>query len=236
MSGFGLGPFGAGPFGGATHWQYSAAMEELYLRLPDYIRRADKPTLTLKRYLSTIVDQYGEVMALADRIDFVPPSQGGAFGDTSDLTNPETAEYHWLPWLAQLVGVDLDTTLSEQAQRDAVLFASSGWRAGSKTAVANAAKSALTGSRYVAVYDHSTDAGVGTGGEWDVLLITAVSETPDIDAVLAAVIAKRAKPAGVLLWHLAYQADWDQIEALRTTWDGVEAAMSWTALEETGLP
>lgn len=238
MTAYGTGPFGVGPFGGATHWEYTAQTNALFARLPDYIRRADDRSGNnnfLKRYLSTIIDQFGEVMALFDRIDYVAPSDGGEPFDSSDLTDPTRADVSWLPWLAQLVGVRLDTTLDVEAQRDAVLYASSGWQAGTKGSVAAAAKSVLTGSKFVLVYDHSTESGIGAGGEWDLLVVTRAIETPDPDLVLSTIIAKRAKPAGVLMHYLAYSASWLAIETIRHTWAGVEASPTWADIEQTGL-
>lgn len=213
---------------------YSAEAERFWTLIPAMYRDADAGDWLFKRYLSAMLDRLGEVGDLYRRIDYISLNDGGAAGDTSDLTNPQTADLSWLPWLAQLVGVDLDPALSEQAQRDAIAYASSGWMAATKSAVAAAAKSALTGSRYAVVYDHSI-ATVGDGGEWDVLIVTRTSETPDIDAVLTAIVDKRAKPAGVTLHHLAYAATWAQVEAAYPTWADWAAAGSWRAIEETGL-
>lgn len=158
-------------------------------------------------------------------------------GTTSDLVNPDTADDEWLDWLGQLVGVRLAPTLDHAARVDAVKYASAGWQAGTKTAVANAAKTALTGSKYAAVYDHSTDQvnGLGTAGIWDVLVVTRVSETASTAAVLAAIVAKGAKPAGVTLHIRAYQATWAQIESEYPTWAAISAAGSWANIEEAGL-
>jgi hypothetical protein len=160
---------------------------------------------------------------------------GVAAGETSELVTPETAEDTWLPWLAQLVGVTLNPALTRAAKVDAIRFASAGWQGGTKAAVAAAARSVLTGTKYVQVFDHSTSAGVGTGGEWDVLLITRGSETPDPTAVLTAVVTQKAKPAGVTLWHLSYAATWAQIESVYPTWAAWAAAGSWQRVEEAGL-
>lgn len=157
--------------------------------------------------------------------------------DTSDLVDPDVADDAWLGWLGQLVGVQLAPGLTALERRDAVRYASSGLYAGSKRAVADAARSELIGSRFARVYDHSTAAatGIGNGGPWDVLVVTRATETPSGAAVVAAIRRKGAAPAGVTLYHRAYEATWDTLETQRATWDQLEAAATWDRLQETGL-
>lgn len=216
----------------------SATTERLYDRLPEHYRNADQDAAgdyPLKRYLSLVVDQEGEVETLLDRLDYVPADEGGD-GGASDLVDPLTAENRWLDWLAQHVGALLEPVLTEAERRDAVSFAPGGWRSGNKQAIRDAARTELTGTKYAAVYDHSTDASaIGAAGEWDVLVVTRPSETPAAAAVLEAIRRKRAKPAGVLLYWKAYEASWDTIEANLATWDAIEAAGSWDQIQETGL-
>lgn len=218
---------------------FSPTVERLYGRYPEHYRDADEleADYPFKRFSALIGDQVGEVEAILDRINYVPLDEGGEAGDTSELVNAELADNSWLDWLAQLVGVILEARLTEAERRDAVQDAPAGWQAGNKTAIAAAAKTALTGTKYAAVYDHSdgTGAGIGTATEWDVLIVTRPSETPDAPAVLATVIAKKAKPAGVVLHHASYEASWDAIEAAFPTWDDIEAAGSWDAIQEAGL-
>ncbi len=216
-------------------------LDRVYDRLPAHYRAADAaqtfPDYPLYRWLAGICAELGQLEALLTRIDYVPPADGGDAGDTSDLTDPLTADIRWLPWLAQLVGVVLPPSLTDAEMRDAVRFASSGWRAGTKPAVADAAKTELTGTRYARVYDHSTGAvnGVGAGGPWDVLIVTRSTETPSVAAVVAAVSRRNAKPAGVVLHHRAYEASWDTVEATFPSWDAIEAAGSWDRIQEAGL-
>lgn len=149
--------------------------------------------------------------------------------DTSDLGDPTTADPEWLPWMAQLVGVKLEPGFTEQQARDAVLYASAGWRAGTKQAIADAAKSELTGTKYAAVYDHAIT-GPGNGGQWDVLIITRPTETPDPAKLLAAVVARGAKPAGVVLRHRAIESSWDTVESENPTW--ADITETWDELQE----
>lgn len=158
--------------------------------------------------------------------------------DTSDLVDPDYAADAWLDWLGQLVGLELDPSLSKAERRDAVRFASAGWRAGTTAGMEDAARSELTGTKYVKIYDHSASAGaVGAGTQWDVLVVTRPTETPAAAGVLAAINRKKAKPAGVILYWDAYEASWDVMTQApaRDTWTEIEALGSWEAWQEVGL-
>lgn len=209
---------------------YTATTERLYGLLPAFLRDADsRQGWIMKRWVSAIADRQGEIDLLISRIDYLSGTD-----DTSDLVDPQTADNRWLDWIGQLLGVRLYPGMSETERRDAVRYASSGFRAGTKAATAAAAKSVLTGTRYAQVHDHSTYT-VGDGGEWDVLIVTRSSETADPEGVLRSIIRKRAKAAGVLLWHRAYGTSWGTLEATYPTWAGWEAARTWAVIEETGL-
>ena len=214
---------------------YSATTERLYGRLPEFLRAADsRNDWLMKRFVSSIADRQGEVDVLISRIDYITIPDGGQPGDTSDLADPETADARWLAWLGQLFGVRLYPGMTAAEQRDAVRFASNGFRAGTKEGVAAAARSALTGTRYAQVYDHSAYQ-IGDGGQWDVLVVTRSSETPDPDAVLRTIVLKRAKPAGVRLWHRAYATSWEALEFLFWEWSLWDGSRTWNAIEEVGL-
>lgn len=214
---------------------YSATTERLYGRLPDFMRAADsRNDWIMKRWISSIADSQGEVDVLLSRIDYWPVPHGGDPADTSDLVDARTADAEWLDWLGQLFGVRLYPGMTITERRDAVAFASSGFRAGTKVGMADAAKSTLVGGRYAAVYDHSSY-NVGDGGQWDVLVVTRSSETPDPTRVLRSIVRKRAKPAGVLLWHRSYGTSWDVLEVTYPTWNDWDATQDWNEIEEVGL-
>jgi hypothetical protein len=222
---------------------FSGFVERLYGRLPDHYRESDEELAAgaagypLKRFLALLGDQAGAVEALMDRIDFRPLDEGGIAGDTSELVDFELADVAWLDWLAQLVGVALEPKLTEPERRDAIEFAPGGWRAATKSAMAAAARTELTGTEYASIHDHSDASvgGVGTKTQWDVLVVTRPSETPGPAQVLAAIIAKGAKPAGVVLYWRAYEASWDTLEAAYPTWNAWDATGSWDVIQETGL-
>jgi hypothetical protein len=99
-----------------------------------------------------------------------------------------------LPWLAQLVGVIIqpgDTT----AQRRAAVLAAAGIKRGTVASMISAAQKYLTGTKFVAFFERTSDA-------WHFSVRTRTVETPSSAAVLAALIA--AKPAGLILDYVTF--------------------------------
>jgi len=212
-----------------------ALQRRLYLDLPEHYRVADADLdFPMYRWLTGLLLVAGDVETMFDRLDFIDPSDGGEVGDTSELADPTTAAPEWLPWLGQLVGVQVNAALSVAAQRDAIETAVSGFRAGTRPALAAAAKSLLTGTKFTQVYDH-TIASPGDGGEWDVLLVTRDEETPITgDELIDLIEAQGAKPAGVMLHHRSYTAPWDAVDAEYLTW-GPTDGLTWNQMDDTGL-
>lgn len=202
----------------------------VYDSLPDVYRDVDLDDGSadgqpLLRFLSLILDQVGGIEDLIDRID--PDRPGG-----SDLLNAEAADAGWLPWLAQLFGVTLPPSLTVAEQRNAVSGAVSGWRAGTRETIAAAAKTALSDpSGYVSIRAHN-------GGDWRVIGVSVDPEfaPANLDDVVAAIIAARAKPAGIKLVIDLYAATWDTLEAVYLSWDAVDAVATWSRLEGTDPP
>jgi hypothetical protein len=220
---------------------FTDATERAYAALPAVHREEDRlqpdpvAGYPLKRWLSGLGDQVGEVDELIARIDFeTPDAMEYPEQAVSELADPDLADAAWLPWLAQLLGVRRGT-LTDAGLRDAIRGAVSGFRAGTKGAIAAAASTVLTGTRAVAVYDHSiSDPGDG-GGEWDVLIVTRASETPGGAAsVLNAVAAANAKPAGVILRHAGTDVQWSVLIANRPTWAAWNGKTR-TQIVETGM-
>lgn len=209
----------------------TAFTDTWYQLLPDATRTEDaKRGRPLYGWLELLGHQMTAVQALIDRIDYLPPDEGGA-GGTSDLVNPDTADLAWLPWLAQLLGVTMPATPDATAKRDAIRYAASGWQAGTQQAIADAARSALTGTRYVRVITG------WQGSVWTILIRTRTSETPSSQAVLNAVVSKHAKPAGVILQHQAYSPTRSYVDAhllTRADWDAVLDPRE--TFEELGAP
>jgi hypothetical protein len=243
--------------GDSTVPYMSILADRLYQRLPEVYRTMDanNSDWPLKRYLGGMLATAGAIGDTFTQIrgDFpIGPAapapwalsadelaiwQANRVNRPSALGDPGQADPRWLPWMAQLVGAPLDPGASVQEQRDTIAFATSGWRGGTRQAIADAARTALTGSMYAQVVPHvvpSDNGGLDTGGVWDITIITRSSETPDPGAVLDAVLRKGVKPAGAVLHHATYGASWAQIEAVYPTWADWNAA-TWAQIEQAGL-
>jgi hypothetical protein len=202
-------------------------------RLPRYVQRSDQSG-DLIHYMSLIGDQIDEVVKCLDAIGYYPLDDGGMPGDTSALVDPTQAgvlgdPLKHLKWLAQLLGVKLNQADNLDGQIDAIRYASSGWRAGTKASLADAARSALSGTKWVSIEPNYA------GDQWAIGIRTRVSETPDDVAVINAILAKGAKPAGFVLVNAAFTASWDTLETFRPTWDDWDG-YTWTEIEETNAP
>lgn len=234
----------------------SVLVDRLYQRLPEVYRTMDArdQTWTLKRYLYAAMRQAGEIDDMIEQLAGerpVGPASPEPWGLQPDelenwraarlnrdslLGDPVNAPAEWLAWLAQLVGAKLDPAATEAEQRDTIRFATSGYRAGTRGAIADAAQSALTGNRTVQVLPRKKPSGgvLIDGGPWDITIVTRTSETPDVGAVLGAVLRKGVKPTGAVLWHQAFEASWDAVEAAYPTWNDRDPK-TWQQIEETGL-
>lgn len=236
----------------------SLLVDRLYHRLPEVYRTMDAvgSDWPFKRYLGGVLDLAGQIdQTIVDIAGDRPvgpatpepwslSSVDLADWRTSRATRPSAlgdpvqAPAAWLPWMAQMVGAPLDPAATEQERRDTILYATSGWRGGTRAAIADAAKSVLTGSKYARVIPHykaAVGGGIEPGAVWDIVIVTLTAETPDPNEVLGAVLRKGVKPAGAVLSHSSYQATWDQIEAIFPQWRDWEAAGSWDAIQGAGL-
>lgn len=203
--------------------EVSATTERLYATLPELYRDADATQDTgtsnypLLRYLSLLVDQAQPLEDLLDRFSYEALDERddrrpwdrygsgefgeGTFGDanTADLVDPLSADGRWLPWLAQLVGVDV-ADLSVEEQRAAIANPSATWAHGTAGAIAAKVRPKLTGSQYVDVQPHYQ------GNPFVIALIT-----------------KEADTYGATTWGELEAAapTWGELEAVGT-WDSLE--------------
>lgn len=152
--------------------------EALYARLPELYRVADeaqdegRSNYPLLRYLSLVGDQLTRVADLLARLTYEPLDERdntdepwdrygtGLFGtgtygdvDIADLVDPHTADDAWLPWLAQLLGIDV-TGLTADEQRAALADPSAAWAHGTRDAIISAVRPRLPDGSYVDVIPH----------------------------------------------------------------------------------
>lgn len=238
---------------------YSASTEKLWSRIPEFYRTIDASNdWQFKKYLSAMGDQLNEIDTLIARFSKVPIENQydffetiigditevqvrpasvelASFGSdplyqTSDLIDARSADPEWLPWIAQIFGVHLGNE-SVDSKRASIYYATSTYYAGSNEALKRSIQDQLTGEQYIGIYQHN-DGSTGvdsTGTEWDVLVVTRPSETPDDFDIVNQITIKGGKPAGVIVHHLSYSVPWDTIETLN--WGDIEAFGSWGALE-----
>jgi hypothetical protein len=250
-------PLASEPMPGDGQVPYMSTLaDRLYQRLPEVYRTMDALDggWPFKRYIAGMRAIAGQIDDTIEAIEGerpigpASPEPWALHADElanwraarqsrpSALADPEQADAAWLPWLAQLVGAVLDPAASETERRDTIRYATSGWRGGTRSAIADAARSALTGNKTVTVLPHKKVSGgtVVDGTAWDITIVTRSSETPDPGGMLAAIVRKGVKPAGAVLWHQAFAASWSAVTAAYPTWS-TRPGKSWTTIQETGL-
>lgn len=164
---------------------FDSTTEQFWERLPSTYKQQDAlQNWQFKRYISGIAGQENDVDSLLERFSYVSPEDGPGYR-TADLVDPNTADAAWLPWLSQLVGVRFQPGETIPDQRADIINALGGTKAGTKAAMIQAAQKVLVGTKNVQLYDHTISA-IGDGGEWDMLIITATTETLTNDMTPAA--------------------------------------------------
>jgi hypothetical protein len=178
--------------------------------MPDYVRNEDT-TGTLAAFFAGVGTCVAPALRVADLADPDTSVTG-----TAEIANPAAAPRAWLPWLAYLVGIDLDGVPNAD-QRDAIAVASALQRRGSRNAIARVVQRTLTGGRSCRVYSNLS--GI------DPYLITVVTidtQTPDEPATLLAALSE--KPAGAdLELQVVASVTFDEIDANFADFDAVEA-------------
>lgn len=149
----------------------------VYDGLPETYRTLDEagggPLLT---YLDGLLGQFDPIMALIDRVTYVPADDDQLDPtETSDLVDPALADAGWLPWLRQLVGVPLLEGQSIAEQRTALADPPAAWAHGTPVAIAAAARRGLTGTKTVQVVPHYE------GDPWVIGVGTLEAETDYLD-------------------------------------------------------
>lgn len=137
---------------------------------------------------------FREVQEVFDPDDPLPPF--------APLLDPQLCPEWALPWLAQWVGTKLPDGVSPADAR-VIIADVAGFRRGTPAALRAAAQFYLTGTKTVYFRERDQD---GADPPYTLQIVTLISETPNPDAVLAALTAQ--KPGGIIL-------NYGQVE----TWD-----------------
>ena len=128
---------------------------------------------------------------------------------------PWTCPPEGLAWLGQFIGVVVNPTATEAAQRQQIAT-HSGFQRGTPASIIAAAQLTLTGGRQVFLTER-----VG-GNAWQLGVITYVSETPDAAATLKAIQA--STPAGIVVTYSAQPYDYTVIKAAHATYTALKGA------------
>lgn len=169
----------------------SSFAADLYARLAPMAFDEANQNYSLANYLGG-VGQMFQVVEDYGRDQLVNGKYAPGWSQLMDINRcPSSA----LGWLAQFVGVRLQTGLSDAAQR-ARIQGTDGWKRGSVGALIAAAQQYLTGSQTVLIRERDP-AACALQPAYGLTIITRTSETPDSAAVLKALLLQ--KPGGIIL-------------------------------------
>ena len=203
----------------------------VYDRIPQMFRDADAaaagyPLLT---WLACILEPVASLDSFVDRNAYQPRDEIRGGRATADLVDPDTGDPAWLPWQALLYGARIDLAAPVATQRAMVDAAQSWWARGSHASIIAAAQTALIGTKYCVVIPSYG------GVDWTIGIQVIATEIAVSDAaVIAAVDAADARPAGHDLVVVHYASSWDTQEARFPHWTDRETAPaggSWDAIE-----
>lgn len=164
--------------------------DQLLAQLEPYLGSDGQNGSDLAAFLGAVALMYEQVREWADDDD------DGNVG-WSILLDITRAPSEALPWLGQFVGAEVDPNFSDPGQRDQIVNVQ-GWARGSVAALRQAALPFLTGNQTVMLSERDPGASP-VYPEYGLIIYTRASETPDPDAVEAALFA--IKPAGIVMLY-----------------------------------
>lgn len=139
----------------------------------------------------------------------------------SVLLDLEEAPDEALDWLGQFNGSRLPDGLSEAERRSRIVSADGAER-GTPGSIVAAVEPLLTGTKTVLMRERYNSATPLVDAPWHLQVTTLTSETPDPDAVEAAILTQ--KPAGIVLdYHTVDGQDWQSVLDNNTDWTDVDA-------------
>lgn len=190
--------------------------EALYARMAPVADQDEALGWPLLNYIGAVCDSYLQDI---DDLSSDKPTYIGWGG----ILNPDTAPTYALGWLAQLVGVRLNPSLST-AQNIALIKTPIGFQRGSPAAIKAAVLPYLTGTKTVSLVERYT------ADAYKVLVSTLTGEVPDTAAMQAAALAQ--KPAGILMTFTAQLGQtYLQLRTAKATYTIAKAAyVDYTAM------
>lgn len=157
---------------------------ELYNRMGPLTDQDEALGFPLLNYISAIGDMYFQ------QISDLARDRGEQPG-WSVIMDPDQTPSDGLAWLAQMVGVRINPSLSNEANIG-LMREPTGWKRGSPGAIKAAIIPYLTGTKSLILTERYT------GDAYKVLVTTLTGEVPNPTAMQAAAIAQ--KPAGILMY------------------------------------
>jgi len=165
----------------------SAAAEQTYRLLPDFIQAADSIETVDYAALRYVGAAAVPMERAADLLTIVDPNT--SVTGTCEVVNAAAAPRSWLGWLGWLVGIDT-SQIAAPFVRDAVGNAAATQRRGSRGSIRDVVQRTLTGSQSCRVYWNLS----GTD-PYLITVVTITGQTPSSVATLEAALTE--KPAGI---------------------------------------
>lgn len=152
---------------------------------------------------------------------------GGSDTALATLFDPDQTPSSWIPWIAQLAGVDLVDVDTDTHRRRKIKEAPQRLR-GTREALRAAARRYMTGDRIVTIVERRTSA--DTADPDHVWVRTYDPETPDPQRVEKAL--DRAKPAGIVVdYESRVGQTWSDVIDRFATWaDVLDEYTDWEAV------
>lgn len=136
------------------------------------------------------------------------------------LFDPNRIPASGLPWLAQLIGVQLQAGWTEAQQRQAI-SSHLGWERGSRAGMVSAIQVYLTGSKDVVFVERDTS-------PYHFFVATRTNQTPPFDGSINPLIVaaiNSQKPAGLqYTYNVIAGLTFDELDASAATFDALDAA------------
>lgn len=161
--------------------------KSVYEKIEPFTRQDKSNNFALAHFVAACSRLLQEIDTLAGEVDGLRPWE--------QLFRADLIPAKGLGWLAQFVGVTLDSGAPEAISRARILSTDGFWR-GTPDAMIGAAIPYLTGAKTV-IFRERDPAASPSNPAYGLTVITRTAQTPDPAKVLAALMSQ--KPAGIIL-------------------------------------